>query len=244
MKKTAGWRSKLFLLAMAGCVQFLVLSTVAMFLYPGGTYSDEDTAGYAFHQNFFSDLGRTAAHNGDSNTVSMVLFIIALSLAGLSLIVFFLAVPPHFAENRTARRLSLIGSTVGVISGIGFIGIAAVPADVNRTLHTNFVYVAFTGFLLVVFCYSAAILKSRTYPRAYAYAYFAYAAILALYLVILFSGPEVETTGGLTIQAVGQKIVVYTGIICVVIQSYGAYRVERGRLSQGTLGQEQQTLKS
>jgi len=234
MKKTAVWRGRLFLLAMAGCVQFLLLSTVAMFFYPGGTYSDESTSGYAFTQNFFSDLGRTAAHNGDSNTVSMVLFIIALSLAGLSLIVFFLAVPPHFAENRTAKRFSIIGSVVGVISGIGFIGIAAVPADVDQTLHTNFVYVAFTGFLLVVFCYSAAILKSRSYPRAYAYAYFAFAVILALYLVLLFSGPEVETAGGLTIQAVGQKIVVYTGIICVVIQSWGAYQVERRRLAQGT----------
>lgn len=231
MKKTAKWRGMLFLLAMAGCVQFLLLSTVAMFFYPGGTYSDEDTAGYAFTQNFFSDLGRTAAHNGDSNTVSMVLFIIALSLAGLSLIVFFLAVLPHFAENRTASRLSIAGSTVGVISGIGFVGIAAVPADVNLTLHRLFVYIAFTGFLLVVFCYSAAILKSRTYPRVYAYAYFAYAAILALYLVLLFSGPEVETAHGLTIQAVGQKIVVYTGILCVVIQSWGAYQVERGRMS-------------
>src|SRR5512136_2817637 len=234
MKKTAGWRATLFLLAMAGCVQFLLLSTVAMFFYPGGTYSDEETTGYAFTQNFFSDLGRTAAHNGDSNTVSMVLFIVALSLAGLSLILFFLTVPPHFAGNRTSRRLSLIGSTVGVISGIGFIGIAAVPADVDQTLHTNFVYVAFTGFLFVVFCYSAAILKSRTYPRAYAYAYFAFAVILALYLALLFSGPEVETDRGLTIPAVGQKIVVYTGIICVVIQSWGAYLVEqRRRLSQG-----------
>jgi hypothetical membrane protein len=229
MEKTARLRGRVFLLAMAGCVQFLLLSTVAMFFYPGGTYSDEGTTGYVFTQNFFSDLGRTAAHNGDSNTVSMVLFIVALSLAGLSLITFFLAVPPHFAENRTAKRLSIIGSVVGVISGIGFIGIAAVPADVNQTLHTDFVYVAFTGFLFVVFCYSTAILKSRTYPRAYAYAYFAFAIILALYLVILFSGPEIETTGGLTIQAVGQKVVVYTGIICVVIQSWGAYRVERRR---------------
>jgi hypothetical protein len=150
----------------------------------------------------------------------------------LRLILFFLTVPPHFAGNRTARRLSIAGSTVGVISGIGFIGIAAVPSDVNLTLHTNFVFVAFTGFLLVVFCYSAAILKSRAYPRTYAYAYLAFAVVLALYLVLLFSGPEVETTGGLTIQAVGQKIVVYTGIICVVIQSYGAYRVEQRRLSQ------------
>ena len=240
MKKTTSWRSVLFLLCMAGCVQFLMLSTVAMPLYSGGNYSDNSTPGYEFHQNFFSDLGRTAAHNGASNTASMVLLIIALSLAGLSLIVFFLAVLPHFAENRTARRLSIIGSTLGVISGIGFIGIAAVPADVNQTLHTNFVYVAFTGFLFVVFFYSAAILKSRMYPRVYAYAYLAFAVILALYLVLLFSGPELETTGGLTIQAVGQKIVVYTGIICVVIQSWGAYQVERRRLPQHNSGPRQE----
>jgi hypothetical membrane protein len=232
MKKTASWRGRLFLLAMVGCLQFVVLSAVAMPFYPGATYSDNSTTGYTFTQNFFSDLGRTAAHDGDPNTVSMLLFIVALSLAGLSLIVFFLTVPPHFAGNRTARRLSIIGSIVGVISGLGFIGIAATPADVNLTVHRLFVYIAFTGFLLVVFCYSAAILKSRAYPRAYAYAYLAYAVVLAVYLVLLFSGPEVETTRGLTIQAVGQKVVVYTGIVCVVIQSWGAYRVERGRISR------------
>ncbi len=241
MKRTTSWRGVLFLLAMAGCLQFVVLSTVAMVFYPGATYSDNSTTGYSFTQNFFSDLGRTAAHDGDPNTVSMVLFIVALSLAGLALIVFFLAVPPHFAENRTARRLSSIGSTVGVISGLGFIGIAAVPADVNLTVHRLFVYIAFTGFLLVVFCYIAAILKSRTYPRAYAYAYLAYAVVLAVYLVLLFAGPNVKTESGLTIQAVGQKIVVYTGITCVVIQSWGAYRVERGRSSQGASGPEQET---
>ena len=106
----------------------------------------------------------------------------------------------------------------------------------NLTLHTDFVYVAFTGFLFVVFLYSAAILKSRAYPRGYAYAYLAFAVVLAVYLALLFSGPDIETSRGLTIQAVGQKIVVYTGIICVVIQSYGAYQVERRRLAQETSG--------
>lgn len=216
---------------MVGCVQFIVLSAVAMLLYPGGNYSDNSTAGYEFHRNFFSDLGRTVAHNGDSNTAAMILFIVGLSVAGLALILYFLAVPPHFTGNRTARRLSLVGSTVGVISGLGFIGIAATPANANLTVHRLFVDVAFTGFLLVVFCYSAAILKSRAYPRLYAYAYFAFAIILALYLILLFGGPEVESAGGVVIQAVGQKIVVYAGIVCVVIQSWGAYQVER-RLGQ------------
>lgn len=234
MKRITSWRSDLFLLCMAGCVQFVVLSTAAMFFYPGGTHSDSSTTGYSFSQNFLSGLGRTAAHNGDSNAVSMVLFIIALSLAGLALILFFLAAPQHFADNRRTRRLSTIGSVVGVISGISFIGITAVPSDVNLTVHRLFVYAAFSAFLLVVICYSTAILKSRAYPRAYAFVYFAFAAILALYLVLFFGGPDVETTSGLTIQTVGQKIVVYAAMICMLIQSWGAYQVERRRLSQGT----------
>ena len=241
MKNANGWRSVLFLLVIAGCLQFVVVSMVAMSFYPGGTYSDNSTAGYAFPQNFFSDLGRTAAHDGAPNTTSMALFIITVCLAGLALIVFFSAVPPHFAENRTARRLSIIGSIVGVIVGVSYIGIALAPADASLTLHGRFVYAAFTGFLLVVICYSTAILKSRAYPRAYAFAYFAFAAILAVYLVVLYNAPDIKTTRGLTIQAVGQKIVVYTGIACMVIQSWGAYRLERGRLSQGTSGPEQET---
>jgi len=230
MKITNGWRSVLFLLVIAGCLQFVVVSMVAMSFYPGGTYSDNSTAGYAFPQNFFSDLGRTAAHDGASNTTSMVLFIITVCLSGLALIVFFSAVPPHFAENSTARRLSIGGSIMGVIAGLSYIGIAATPADVSTTLHGRFVYTAFAGFLLVVVCYSTAILKSRAYPRAYAFAYFAFAAILAVYLVVLYNAPDIKTTRGLTIQAVGQKIVVYTGIGCMVIQSWGAYQVERRRV--------------
>jgi hypothetical membrane protein len=211
---------------------------VAMVFYPGGTYSDNSTTGYSFPQNFFSDLGRTAAEDGESNTVSMVLFIIALTLAGLALTLFFLAIPQHFAENPRTKRLSTIGSIVGVISGISYIGIAAVPSDVNLTVHRLFVYAAFSALLVVVICYSTAILRSRVYPRSYAFAYFAFAAILALYLVLLFSGPNIETTSGLTIQAVGQKIVVYAAIICMLIQSYGAYQVERRRLSQDAAGPE------
>lgn len=233
MKITNGWRSLLFLLVIAGCLQFVVVSMAAMAFYPGGTYSDNSTVGYSFPQNFFSDLGRTAAHDGAPNTPSMTLFIFTLCLSGLSLVIFFLAVPPHFAGDRTARRLSIIGSVMGVMAGVSYIGIAAAPANMEPTLHGRFVYTAFTGFLMVVIFYSAAILKSRTYSPAYALPYAAFAVVLIVYLAVLYSAPNLKTTRGLTIQAVGQKIVVYTGIVCIVIQSWGAYQRERRRGSQG-----------
>ena len=214
---------------MIGCVQFIVLTTVAMFLYPGGTHADNTTASYSFWNNFFSDLGRTAAHSVVSNTASMVLFVIALSLGGVALLLFFVAVPHHFRQTSMIRRLSTVGSIVGVVSAVSYIGIAAVPADVNQTLHRLFVDVAFSSFLLVVVCYSIAVFRNRDYPNAYAFVYLCFAVILAVYLWLLFAGPNPETDSGMRIQATGQKIVVYAVILCMFIQAYGAFQIERLR---------------
>jgi predicted permease len=222
-------RRTVFLLAMFGCVQFLVLSTAAMFFYPGGTRSDNATSGYSFWTNFFSDLGRTSSHSGASNTVSMALFVTALTLVGIALILFFLAMPHYFRETRTARRLSYAGSTFGAISGVCFLGIAAVPSDINLTLHRLFVYTAFTALLAVVICYTTAIFKTHSFSRRYALAYVGFALVLAVYLGLLFAGPKEETDSAVRIQATGQKIVVYAAIVCMFIQAWGAYRLSPSR---------------
>ena len=221
------WRRWAFILGMAGCVQFVILTVVAMFLYPGGSYANEETTGYSFWINFFSDLGRTQTFSEHSNAASMSLFITALSLASLTLVAAFVAMPHLFAQNRTARKLSVAGSIFGVVSAVAYLGIACMPADVNLTVHRVFVQIAFSTFLLVVVLYSAAILRNRDYPNFYAFAYIGFALILAAYLVLLFGGPRIETDEGVRIQATGQKIVVYAEIGCMFIQSYGALRVER-----------------
>lgn len=221
------WRRWAFILAMVGGVQFIFLTVVAMFLYPGGSYADHDTTGYSFWINFFSDLGRTETFGEHPNAASMALFITALSLASLTLVAAFAAMPRLFAENRASRRLSIAGSTFGVISAAAYLGIACMPADVNLTVHRLFVQIAFSTFLLVVILYSAAIFLNRNYPNFYAFVYIGFAFILAAYLGLLFGGPHIDTPEGVRFQATGQKIVVYAEIVCMFIQSYGALRVER-----------------
>lgn len=221
------WRRWAFILAMVGGVQFIFLTVVAMFLYPGGSYADHDTSGYSFWINFFSDLGRTETFGEHPNAASMALFITALSLASLTLVAAFAAMPRLFAGNRASRRLSIAGSTFGVISAAAYLGIACMPADVNLTVHRLFVEIAFSTFLLVVILYSAAIFLNRNYPNFYAFVYIGFAFILAAYLGLLFGGPHIDTPEGVRIQATGQKIVVYAEIVCMFIQSYGALRVER-----------------
>ena len=221
------WRRWAFILGMVGCVQFIFLTVVAMFLYPGGSYADHDTTGYSFWINFFSDLGRTETFGEHPNAASMSLFITALSLASLTLVAAFAAMPRLFAENRASRKLSIAGSTFGVISAAAYLGIACMPSDVNLTVHRLFVQIAFSTFLLVVILYSAAIFLNRNYPNFYAFAYIGFALILAAYLGLLFGGPHIDTPEGVRIQATGQKIVVYAEIVCMFIQSYGALKVER-----------------
>jgi hypothetical protein len=222
------WRQRVFVLGMVASVQFIVLTIIAMFLYPGGTHADHSTTGYSFWSNFFSDLGMTSTFLGDPKAASFVLFTIALSLAGIALCLFFVAVPHLFAKTRAMKRLSVLGSIVGVVSGVSYVGIAFSPSDRYLSLHLGFVEVAFASFLLVVVVYSIAIFLNKEYSNAYAFTYMGFALILGVYLWLLFAGPNIDTAQGVRIQATGQKIVVYAMIVCMFIQMYGAWKTQRG----------------
>src|SRR5512132_2518208 len=81
------WKKQVFLDVVIGCGLFVVLTVAAMFLYPGGLFTGEITSGYHFFCNFFSDLGRITVEGGKANTASALLFFLALSIAGLGLII-------------------------------------------------------------------------------------------------------------------------------------------------------------
>lgn len=214
---------------MAICFLFVVLTTIAMLFYPGGTHTDSSTCGYLFFQNFFSDLGRTRAWSGESNTVSAILFIMALVLAGAGLALFFVSFAQFFNRTSASRLLSIFGSITGVISGICFVGVAATPSDLYLGTHRLFVEWAFRMFLLAVVLYIAAIMVDRQYPRRLALVFVVFAILLAAYVVLLTIGPSLETTSGLKIQVAGQKIIVYAAIISVFIQGFGALRYARSK---------------
>lgn len=225
--KSLFWRQTAFRVSMAVCVIFVMLTGVAMLVYPGGTKEDHLAAGYSFFQNFFSDLGRTEAWSGESNTVSMLLFIVALSLAGAILATFFVVFAQFFNQSPWSKWLGRLGAVAGVISGICFVGIAATPDNVHGWAHGVFVDWAFRMFLLAVILYTAAILTQKQYPRRAAWVFALFAVLLAGYVVLITVGPSTDTANGLKIQATGQKIIVYAAIVTVFIQAWDALRFAR-----------------
>lgn len=225
MSKIKASGKRPFQFTLIASLQFVLLTLIAMPFYPGGTHTDPTTSGYSFFRNFFSSLGLTVAPNGETNTIAAILFFIALSVAGLGLVVYFIVEPQFFWHRRSLRILSILGSIVGVFTGLCFMGVAFTPADLFLEAHKWFVINAFRSFLVVVLFYTLAIFLNRDYPNVYAVVYMVYAVMLAAYIWLLFSGIGFDTPEGEMIQAVGQKTIVYAAIICMLIQSYGSLKM-------------------
>ena len=134
------WGVRPFRWTMYACVQFVVFTTIAMLLYPGGSGVDRSSRGYSFFNNFFSELGLTVTRNGTPNTPSMVLFITALTLAGLGLVLFFVG-------------LALIFMVWVVVVAVGLFlqrKFAGLTGDSYGTINE-----VTQVFVLVYFCFAA-----------------------------------------------------------------------------------------
>lgn len=219
------WRKTAFQIVIAACLTFVVVTILAMLVYAGGTGDDPQSVGYSFFTNFFSDLGRTISHSGASNTLSALLFFGALTFAGVGLALFFIAFLQFFSAPRWARILSIIGSLFGIGSALCFVGVALTPANLLRAYHGQFVLWAFGLFPLAVICYIPLLWQNKAFPKRYAFAFIAFAALLILYFVLIRSGPRGDTPESLLIQATGQKIIVYASILSILFQATGALRV-------------------
>jgi hypothetical protein len=208
---------------VAACAAFVVLTALAMLLYPGGSHANHHSKAYSFTLNFFSDLGRRQALNGQPNPVCWFLFTTALTLAGTALASFFWGFARFFGRNSLWKGISWLGTAWGVLAGICFVGVAWAPADVNGWLHAQFVKGAFQSFLLAVALYSAVIWFDGRYPKRMAWVFIAFAILLFSYITLLIKGPSSRTAAGLHIQVIGQKLIVYASILCTSTQAAAAH---------------------
>jgi len=215
---------QLYLFIAIGCALFVVLTVIAMLTYAGGAVDNHATRGYSFTHSFLSNLGMLTALSGEPNWISAALFFISLSLAGICLVIFFIIFPRLFQSSRLQQVLCLIGSIFGVLAGICFVGIAFAPADIARPAHVQFVMRAFQLFPLAVLFYSPVLFMDKRYPKVYAWVFAIFCLMLIGYYLLMTHGPSFTSPQGLVIQVVGQKIIAYASILCIGIQSIGAYK--------------------
>ncbi len=209
-----------------GGLQFMVLTIIAMLVFPGGTIGNHDAEQYLFLENFFSDLGRTHDFHGNANYLSMTLFTIALSVLGFSIVSLFLTIPSIFSGIKKNKILSVVMSIVGVLAGICFVGVAFTPCNVFFSEHIFFVRIGFRLLLLACVLLGVNIYRTPHFPNIYAHIIFVISIILFSYILLLTLGPSPrESREGLMIQVGGQKVIVYLLISGIVILAYGAEKV-------------------
>jgi len=215
------WIRRAYILSMVGCIQFIVLTFIAMLFYRGGTQIDPNTSGYMFFYNFFSDLGLTISYSGESNTISFILFFISISFIGLSYIPFFLTISSTFQNNDIERKMSIACSIIGVFSSVMFIGIAFTPENVFSDIHSLFVFSAF--FLAFIASLILAYLTyfNKNYSIIFPLGYMIFSCLIVIYGLIGLLFFNNYTTEGIFIRATTQKVVIYYLMICFFFQNYG-----------------------
>lgn len=210
---------------MAGCIQFVVLTIIAMLLYPGGKHGNIDTTGYDFLENFFSDLGGTVTPTNLPNPVSSILFFVALLAIGVMVMPFLLVVPSLFTASKVSRNIAWLGTVAGLISAAAFIGVAFTPWNLYMLEHVISVQVAFIGLIpLALFYLLAAIAaKERVLQVRYMVLLVEFLVAAIGYVILLFNAPGINTPAGLLINALGQKLIVYNSIIVVAFLAHGCF---------------------
>ncbi len=195
---------------------FLLLTVIGMLVYPGGSRYDREVDHYVFLANFFSDLGATRTQSGDSNLLACVLFILALGALGAALINFWPAARCISRGTSTHRGAVVMAQVMPMLAGLCFIGVAAVPHNMNMALHLALVKSAF--LLLIGFIGPLTyLLMVFRWPRRDFWIGLAYLIILVAYVINLFAGPSLRTPWGYSFQVVAQKVIVYYSVATVAL---------------------------
>ena len=226
------WREWAFLLGMFGMVQLVILTSIAMFFYAGGTRLNPSAPGYSFWANWFSDLGRTKGYSGKDNTVSMIIFIIASSVRGISLIITAIALPYFFRENSMEKWLSIIGTFFLIIWGISMVGAAFTPWDIYFNEHMGFGQLAGNMIFIGGILYIIVIFHNKDYSNKYALLVIVMLSagfIFTVFVTNVLNWPqvslrEISTREELMFHTVRQKITNYISISVNFLIYYGAWK--------------------
>lgn len=220
------WREWAFLFQMFGAVQVVILTTIAMFFYAGGTAIDPNAPGYTFWANFFSDLGRTRAWSGRDNTVSYIMFTITWILFWISGIIFTIAFYYFFTEVKLEKVLSMIGSIMLVINGILGVAVALFPWDIYYNEHVTVVQISSLVLLIGLILYIYVIFHNKTFPNKIGYAYIVILVPSLIWMmIIILLRPDPSTANGLMLYTVSQKILGYIAFACIFYMGYISWKL-------------------
>lgn len=117
-------------LTWTALVVFACAMALAIALYPGGSWTERESAGFSFWRNFWCDLVRSQAINGADNRLSRAASSLAFAALSLSLWGYWRVATWPFAQP---RRLQLL--VLGRTATVGLLATALLPSDAHPVVH-------------------------------------------------------------------------------------------------------------
>lgn len=211
------WKRIAAICDILGFALFFFLIFIAMFFYTGGTMDNPSSPGYYFWGNTISDLGRIITYNGGFNIISMILFTIAILALALLSIPLYIVFPKLFSESTFESISAKIGSLLGYITTIGWIGVIFFPADISNNIHWFFAYVIYAAFFFSGVFYTISLFLNKYISKIYAISLAIYCVIHFISLMMIIIGLPISRTN----LVVGQKIAHISSIVSYIILGYG-----------------------
>ncbi len=104
------------LVPVFGALLFVVLYTIATFLYPGGSQADAHSIGFSWANNYWCNLLNEKAINGQPNA-GMPVAIAGMFVLCLTLAFFWMQLPKHFAFPKCWKRTIQIAGILSMLIG-------------------------------------------------------------------------------------------------------------------------------
>jgi FtsH-binding integral membrane protein len=202
----------------------VVLTGMAMMLYPGGTLRDPSVHGYSMFQNSLSDLGSSVAWSGQANALGAPVFTVAFMLFAISSAACLLALVRIYAASPIVRRVLFVATGVGILSCAGLAGAALTPPDLNLAWHGRFTIVALLSGIIALLLFAYATALDRRLPRAVPIGWFTLAVLLLAWMVVMRWRPSTDLA--LAVPVTLQKGVAVAVVLSLILQSRAAERVE------------------
>jgi len=211
MNKLTSWKRISAYLGIVAGLQFVVVTLIAMLIYPGG---------YLFFEYPFSALGLTEV-DGTPSMLTYYLFLIACTGAAICYVPLFFSMRTEFTESTLLKGLSGIAAILGLasapnLSALAFFAGNLYPAEHGLTTLLFFLLITFG-----IFIYSIAIFLNKDYPQTFGLVGLIVASICFCYVGAFFS----PVFGNIFGNALWQKVSVYALVLWSAFQGYYLLKV-------------------
>ncbi len=200
------WKEIAFVLSIIGCVGYVVLTTIAMFFYGGGSEMDPTSPGFSLAKNYLGDLVRTVSHSGKDNTISRI-------IAGTGSILFSIFLIPgliasyHFFTASVQKAAAALGIICGVLFACTFMLLIIFYYNYYLALFT-YIFLLFTWIFYLIAFY-----LNKDLPRMLLY-------LIIVALVVLLIGIQFYFLPYEGLGIISQKVIWYTIFAYFALQGY------------------------